>query len=99
MCLLEDNCPDAQRLLTKITEKAALIGLQITVSKTKFCSQDPSQTFQVDGEVIELVENFEYLGSKIPLDGNISPEIKSRIGKAAGSLKNMKNVWNAKKIH
>ena len=34
ICLLEDNGPDARRLLTKITEKAALIGLQINVSKT-----------------------------------------------------------------
>ena len=98
ICLLEDNRPDAQRLLTKITEKAALIGFQINISKTKFCSRDPTQTFQIDGEDIEMMENFNYFGSKIQPDGNISPEIKSRIGKAAGSFKNMKNVWNAKKI-
>ena len=98
ICRLEDNGPYAQRLQTKITEEAALIGLQINITKTKFCSQDSFQAFQVDGEDIELVEKIEYLGSKIQLDGNISPEIKSRVGKEADSFKNLKNVWNATKI-
>ena len=56
------------------------------------------KTSHVYGEELERVKDFTYLGSKIQLDGNVTSEIKARIGKAAGSFNNLKRVWNQRSI-
>ena len=98
ICLLDDNGTDAQRLLDKVTSYAALVGLHLNVGKTKFGAHDINQKFYVYGEELQRVEDFTYLGSKIQLDGNVTSEIKARIGKAAGSFNNLKRVWNQRSI-
>ena len=98
ICLMDDNGNDAQRLLDNVARNAAAVGLYLNVGKTKFCSQDINQKFHVYGEELERVEDFTYLGSKIQPDGNVTSEIKARIGKAAGSFKNLKNIWNQRSI-
>ena len=98
ICLMDDNGNDAQRLLDNVAKNAAAVGLYLNVGKTKFCSQDINLKFHVYGEELERVEDFTYLGSKIQPDGNVTSEIKARIGKAAGSFKNLKNIWNQRSI-
>ena len=53
ICLLEENESDAQRLLDKVTQTSAYVGLQINVQKTKFCSNNPNAKFTVKNELLE----------------------------------------------
>ena len=56
ICLLEENEKDAQRLLDKVTQISAYVGLQINDQKTKFCSNNPNAKFTVKNEFLERVD-------------------------------------------
>ena len=96
--LLDDNSDDVQRLLDKVTRNSARVGLHLNVAKTKFCMQDIGQKFTVYNEEIERVDRFGYLGYKIQLNGSVSSEIKSCVGKASGSFKLLNKLWNQHSI-
>ena len=53
---------------------------------------------EINGEHIENVEEFQYLGSMIICDNNCSKEIRRRISKATGAMANLKRMWNTKKL-
>ena len=98
ICLLEENKSDAQRILNKVTQTSAYVDLQINVQKTKFCSNNPNAKFTVKNELLERVDEFTYLGSRIALKGSVTSEVKARIGKAVGALASLNHIWKQKKI-
>ena len=63
-------------LLMKVKEKSEKVGLKLNIQKTKIMAFDPISSCQIDGEAMETVRDFIFLGSKITTDGDCSHEIK-----------------------
>ena len=63
----------------KAKEKSEKAGLKLNLQKTKIMASGPMSSWQVDGETMETVTDFIFLGSKITADGDCSHEIKRRL--------------------
>jgi hypothetical protein len=99
--LLSDNHFSLQEHIEQLTKMAEEAGLMINIKKTKtmvFGDKNIDQQMEINGEHIENVEEFEYLGSLITWDNNCSEEIRRRINKATGAMASLKHVWNTKKL-
>ena len=62
----------------KVKEESEKVGLKINIQKTKVMASGPITSWQIEGEKVEAVTDFIFLGSKITVDGNCSHEIKRR---------------------
>ena len=60
----------------KVKEESEKVGLKFSIQKTKIMASGPITSWQIDGETMETVTNFIFLGSKIHADGDCSHEIK-----------------------
>ena len=60
----------------KVKEKSEKAGLKLNIQKTKIMTSGPITSWQIDGETMEIVTDFIFLGSKITADGDCSHEIK-----------------------
>ena len=69
---------ELQSLLMKVIENET-VGLKINIQKTKIMASSPITSWQIDGELVETVANFIFLGSKITADGDCSHEIKRHL--------------------
>ena len=63
-------------LLMKVKEETEKVGLKLNIQKTKTMASGPITLWQIDGETVETVKDFIFLGSKITADGDFSHEIK-----------------------
>ena len=63
----------------KVKEKSEKAGLKLNFQKTKIMAPGPITSWQIDGETMETVKDFIFLGSKITADGDFSHEIKRRL--------------------
>ena len=63
-------------LLKKVKEENEKVGLKLNIQKTKIMASGPITSWEIDGETVETVSEFIFLGSKITADGNCSHEIK-----------------------
>ena len=63
----------------KMKEKGENIGLKLNIQKTKIMASGPITSWEIDGETVETMADFIFLGSKITADGDCSHEIKSRL--------------------
>ena len=68
-----------KNLLTKEKEKNEKVGLKFNIQKTKLMACGPITSWQIDGETMETVTDFIFLGSKITADGDYNHEIKRRL--------------------
>ena len=67
---------ELKSLLMKVREESEKVGLKLNIQKTKIMASRPITSWQIDGEGMETVRDFIFLGSKIPADGDCSHEIK-----------------------
>ena len=74
--LMEESEDDLKSLLMKVKEESKNIGLKLNIQKTKIMASGPITSWQIDGETVETVADFIFLGSKITADGDCSNEIK-----------------------
>ena len=65
-------------LLMKVKEDSEKVGLKFNIQKTKIMVSGPMTSWQIDGETMEILRGFIFLGSKITADGDCSHEIKRR---------------------
>ena len=63
---------ELKNLLMKVKEKSEKVGLKLNIQKTKIMASGPVTSWQIDGETMETVTNFVFLGSKITADGDCS---------------------------
>ena len=63
----------------KVKEESEKVGLKLNIQKTKIMAFGPITSWQIDGETVETVADFMFLGSKITADGDCSHEIKRRL--------------------
>ena len=90
--LMAESERELKSLLMKVKEESEKIGLKFNIWKTKIMASSPSTSWQIDGETMETVADFIFLGSKITADSDCTHEIKWRLllgGKAVTTLDNI----------
>ena len=70
---------ELKSFLMKVKEKSEKVGLKVNIQKTKIMASGPITSRQIDGETMETVADFIFLGSKITADGDCSHEIKRHL--------------------
>ena len=73
---MAESKEELKRLLMTVKEGSEKAGLKLSFQKTKIMASSPITSWQIDGETVETVRDFIFLGSKITADGDYSHEIK-----------------------
>ena len=74
--LMAESEEELKSLLMKVKEESEKVGLKLNIQKTKIMASGPITSWDMDGETVETVRDFIFLGSKITADGDCSCEIK-----------------------
>ena len=77
--LMAESEEELKSLLMKVKEESEKVGWKVNVQKTKIMAFSPITSWEIDGETVETVSDFIFLGSKITADGDCSHEIKRRL--------------------
>ena len=77
--LMAESEEELKSILMKVKEESEKLGLKLNIQKTKIMASGPITSWQIDGETMETVTDFIFLGSKITADGNCSHEIKRHL--------------------
>ena len=89
---------ELKSLLMKVKEESEKVGLKLNIQKTKTMAPGPITSWQKDGETMETVRNFIFLGSKITADGDCSHEIKRRLLLGRKAMTNLDNILKSRDI-
>ena len=76
MAIVIDSEEELKRLLMKVKVKSEKVVLKLSIQKMKIMASGPITSWEIDGETVETVSDFIFLGSKITADGDSSHEIK-----------------------
>ena len=79
-------------LLMKMKEESEKVGLKLNIQKTKIMASGPITSWQIDGEIMETVADFIFLGSNITADGDCSHEIKRRLLLGRKAMTNLDSI-------
>ena len=77
--LMAESEEELKSLLMKVKEESEKVGLKLNIQKMKITASGPITSWETDGETVETVSNFIFLGSKISADGDCSHEIKRQL--------------------
>ena len=77
--LIAESEEELKSLLMKVKEEGEKVGLKLNFQKTKTMTSGPVTSWKIDGETVETVSDFIFLGSKVTADGDRSHEIKRRL--------------------
>ena len=77
--LMAESEEELKSLLMKVKEESEKVGLKLNIQKTRIIASGPITSWQIDGETVEIVKDFIFLGSKITADGDCSHEIKRHL--------------------
>ena len=89
---------ELKNLLMKGNEGSEKAGLKLNIQKTKIMASGPIASWQIDGETMEIVTDFIFLGSKITLDGHCSHEIKRCLLFRRKAMTNLDSVLTSRDI-
>ena len=87
---------EVKSLLMKVKEESEEAGLIVNIQKTKILASDPITTWQIDGETMETVRDFIFLGSKITADGVYSHKIKRHLLLGRKAMTNLDNILKSR---
>ena len=85
-------------LLMKVKEESKKVGLKLNIQKTKIMASGPVTSWQIDGETMETVTYFIFVGSKITADGDCSHEIKRHLFLGRKAMTNLDRVLKSRDI-
>ena len=89
---------ELKNLLMKVKEKSEKAGLKLNIQKMKIMAYGPITSWQTDGETMERVRDFIFLGSKITADGDCSHEIKRCLLPGRKAMTNLDSMLKAKTL-
>ena len=89
---------EPKSLLMKVKEESEKVGLKLNIQKTKIMASGPFTPWEIDGETVETVSDFIFLGSKITADGNCSHEIKRHLFLGKKVMTNLDNIFKSRDI-
>ena len=82
----------------KVKEESEKVGLKLNIQKTKIMASDSITSWLIDGETVETVADFIFLGSKITADGDCSHEIKRRLLLVRKVMTNLDSILKSRDI-
>ena len=80
----------------KVKEDSEKVGLKLNIQKTKIMASGPTTTWQRDGDTMETVTDFIFLGSKVTADGDCSHEIKRRLSLGRKVITNLDSILKSR---
>jgi len=89
---------ELKSLLMKVKEESKNVGLKLNIQKTKIMASGPITSWQIDGETMETVRDFNFGGSKITADGNCSHEIKRHLLLGRKAMTNLDSILKSRDI-
>ena len=89
---------ELKSLLMKVKEQSEKVDLKLNIQKTKIMASGPITSWQIDGERVETVSDFIFLGSKISVDGDRSHEIKRRLLLGRKVMTNLYSILQSRDI-
>ena len=89
---------ELKSLLTKVKKESEKVGLKLNTQKTKIMVSGPITSWQTDGETVETVTDFIFLGSKITADGDCSHEIQRRLLLGRKVMSNVDSIRKSRDI-
>ena len=89
---------ELKSLLIKVKEESEKVGLKLNIQKTRIMASSPITSWQIDGETVETVADFIFLGSKITADGDCSHEIKRRLLHGRKVMTKLDSVLKSKRL-
>ena len=89
---------EIKSLLMKEKEESEKVGLKLNIQKTKIMESDSITSWQIDGETMETVRDFLFLGSKITADGDCSHKIKRCLLLGRKVMTNLDNIFKSRDI-
>ena len=93
--LLAESEEELKSLLMKVKEESEKAGLKLSIQTTKIMASSPIVSWQIDGETMETVRDFIFLGSKITVDGDCSHESKRCLLLGRKAMTNLDSVFRA----
>ena len=96
--LMAEREEELKSLLMKVKEKSKNTGLKLNIQKMKIKVSGPITSWQIDGETMETVRDFIFLGSKITADGDLSHEFKRHLLLGRKAMTNLDNVLRSRDI-
>ena len=95
---MTENEEELKSLLMKVKEESEKPGLKLNIQKTKIMASGPITSWQIDGENVETVTDFIFLGSKITADGDCSHETKRRLLLGRKVMTNLDSIFKSRDI-
>jgi len=89
---------ELKSLLMKVKEESEKAGLKLNIQKTKIMESSPITSWQIDGETMETVTDFIFLGSKTTADGNCSLEMKRHLLLGRKAMTNLDSILKSRDI-
>ena len=89
---------ELKSLLMKVKEESEKVGLKLNIQKTKMMASSPITSWEIDGETVETVADFTFLGSKITADGDCSHEIKRCLLLGRKVMTNLDSILKSRDI-
>ena len=96
--LMAERVEELKSLLMKVKEEREKVGLKLNIQKTKIMASGPITLWEIDGETVETVTDFIFLGSKITADGDCSHENKRRLLLGRKVMTNLNSILKSRDI-
>ena len=96
--LIAESEEELKSLLMKVKVESKKVGLKLNIQKTKIMASSPTSSLEIDGETVESVSDFIFLGSKITAVGDCSPEIKGCLLFGRKVMTNLDNTLKSRDI-
>ena len=87
---------ELKSLLMKVKEEREKTGLKLNIQSTKIMASGPNTSWQIDGETMETMTDFIFLGSKIPADGDCSHDIKRHLLLGRKAMTNIDSILKSR---
>ena len=96
--LMAESEEELKSLLMKVKVASEKVGLKLNIQKTKIVASGPITSWEIDGETVETVSDFIFLGSKITADGDCSHEIKRHLLIGRRVMTNLDSILKSRDI-
>ena len=96
--LMAESEEELKSILMKVKEKSEKVGLKLNIQKMKIMASGSITSWEIDGETVETVSDFIFLGSKITADGDCSNEIKRRLLLGRKAMTNLDSILKSRDI-
>ena len=96
--LMAESEEELKSLLMKVKEESEKVGLKLNIQKTKIMASGPITSWEIDGETMEIVSDFIFLGYKITADGDCSHEIKRSLFLGRKVMTNVDSIFKSRDI-